>query len=83
MELRARDYPEALTAFEKIATDFQGTLFSEQAEVWKAVVYQRKGDTASAINAYEDFIKRYPQSEDVEYAQKQIAKLKGEDSTKK
>ena len=46
------------------------------AEIWTAIVYRLKGDTATAIGAFEDYIKHYPDSDDVDYARKQIDKLK-------
>jgi tetratricopeptide (TPR) repeat protein len=75
---RAKEYEKARSAFSKIKKDFKGTMFSEAAEIWTAIVYRQEGDTAQAIKAFEGFVKNYPQSEDVEYATEQIKKLKGE-----
>lgn len=83
MHRRAKEYNRALGAFSRIMKDFDGTSFAEEAEIWMAIVYRQKGDTASAIAAFEDFIMHYPESEDIEYAQKQIAKLKGETEEEK
>jgi len=78
MYVRAKEYDTAAAAFTKIMEDFEGTQFAEDAEIWRAYTYRRKGDTTAAITAFEKFIERHPESEDVDYAQKQIAKLKGE-----
>lgn len=74
---RAKNYDGALAAYDTIRNDFKGTIFAEGAEIWKAIVYGKKGDTTAAIAAFEGFVKNYPESEDVEYANEQIKKLKG------
>ncbi len=75
---RGEEYERALTAFESVMEDFTGTFFGETAEIYRAIVYRQKGDTATAIEAFEQFVVNNPDSEDVEYAQGQIRKLKGE-----
>jgi thioredoxin-related protein len=77
MYRRAKNYPKAIDAFKAIAVDFAGTNFEEGADIWTAISYNRAADTTNAIASFEAFIKKYPKSEDVEYAQKQIEKLKG------
>lgn len=76
MMRRAKDYDRALVAFGEIKQKFVGSMFAEGADIYTAIVYKQKGDTAQAIAAFENFIKWYPESEDVEYAAKQIEKLK-------
>lgn len=78
MYRRAKEYATALEAFTGIMKDFEGSMFAQDAEIWRAIVHRQKGDTTTAITAFEEFIEHYPESEDVDYAQKQIAKLKGE-----
>ncbi len=78
---RAKEYDKARSAFAKITKDFKGSMFAEAAEIWTAIVYRQEGDTAQAIKSFEEFIKHYPESEDVEYASGQIKKLKGEVET--
>lgn len=73
---RDRDYDRALEEFSGIAEDFAGTMYAQDAEIYKAIIYHQKGDTATAIEAFEGYIEHYPESEDVEYAQSQIEKLK-------
>lgn len=77
MYRRAKQYDRALEAFGQIARDFKEGMFIEDADIWSAIVYRQKGDTLKAIEAFEDFMKHYPESEDIEYATKQIRKLKG------
>ncbi len=80
---RAKDYDTAKDSFTRIMKDFKGTSFAESAEIWRAIVYRQKADTGMAITAFENFIKHYPESEDIGYAQGQIEKLKGETSESK
>ena len=78
MERRAKNYDEALEKFKAIMTDFAGTQAGMDAEIWKAIVYRLKGDTAQAITGFEQYIRNHPESSDVDYAESQIAKLKGD-----
>lgn len=73
---RTKDYDAALANYKQIESDFGGNMFAENAAIWQAVCYRLKGDTAQAISEFERFIATYPKAEDVEYAQKQIEKLK-------
>lgn len=77
MYLRAKDYDKALDGYDEIAKDFKGTGFAEAADIYTGIALTRKGDTANAINAFEHFVNTYPASEDVQYAKRQIDKLKG------
>jgi tetratricopeptide (TPR) repeat protein len=83
MTSRKKNYAIAIGEYNSIAKDFAGTMFAESADIWVPITYRKMGDTAMAITAFEGFIKKYPTSEDVEYAQKQIAKLKGEPPAEK
>jgi len=80
---RAKDYDKALKAFSNIMKDFKGHSFAQDAEIWKAIVYRQKGDTAKAITTFENYIKHFPKSQDVSYATTQINKLKGKAGNKK
>jgi len=83
MHIRAKVYDLAALAFTSIMNDFEGTQFAEDAEIWRAYTYRKKGDTTAAITAFEEFIEHYPESEDVDYAEKEIKKLKGEPEEEK
>jgi tetratricopeptide (TPR) repeat protein len=72
---RARDYDRSLEAFKEMAVDFQGTDFEEVADIYTAIVYKRMEDTTAAVTAFQKFIDKYPESEDVEYATEQIESL--------
>jgi tetratricopeptide (TPR) repeat protein len=83
MYRRDKDYDRAVSAFSDIMKDLAGSRFAEDAEVWRAIVYKQKGDTATAIAAFEDFLKHYSESDATEYVQGQISKLKGEQEEEK
>ena len=83
MYRRAKDYDKALDSFASIKKDFGSGMFAETADIWMAVVYRTKGDTAAAINQFEQFIANYPESEDVGYAKSQVEKLKNPPPPKK
>ncbi|MFH2050732.1 MAG: thioredoxin domain-containing protein [bacterium] len=79
MSRRAKEYEDALKGFTAIAADFKGKPIGETAEIYRAIVFGSQGDTLQAIGAFEQFIADHPESEDAEYAQLQIKKLKGEE----
>jgi len=83
MHYRAKNYNQALEAYSQIIKDFNGSFLAEPAEIWRAIVFRKMGDTTRAITAFEKFIEHYPESEDISYAEKQIAKLKGETEEEK
>jgi thioredoxin-like negative regulator of GroEL len=76
MRRRDKNYDEALDLFNRIKEKFSQTDKAIEAEMWIAIVYKLKGDTAKAIAGFEQFIKNHPQHEDTSYAQDQIQKLK-------
>lgn len=82
MVRRTKDYDAAREAFTAVMNDFNGTVFAETAEIWRAIVYKQAGDTTAAVTAFEDFIKHYPESEDIDYAKGQIDKLTGKEEAK-
>lgn len=72
---RDKEYVKALDAYQKISEEFR-TNHGRDAVLMKAIVYRKMADTAQAIAAFENFVSRYPDSEDREYAETQIKKLK-------
>ena len=73
-----KEFEKALNVYNGVMEKYKGLDFEEQAEIYRAIAYRDKGDTAQAIIAYADFVKHWPESEDVEYANKQVRKLRGE-----
>jgi thioredoxin-related protein/predicted negative regulator of RcsB-dependent stress response len=78
MHRRAKEFEKALEMYNGVMAKFKGLEFEEEAEIYRAISYRDKGDTAQAITAYAGFVEHWPESEDVEYANKQIGKLRGE-----
>jgi len=72
---RAKEYDKALAEYQRIAEEFAPP-HGRDAVIWQAIVYRQMGDTAQAIGTFESFIERFPDSEDREYAEEQIEKLK-------
>lgn len=75
---RSKEFDNAITAYNSVMEKYKGLKFAEEAEIYIAIAYRDKGDTALAITAYADFVKNWPESEDVGYANKQVRKLRGE-----
>ncbi len=75
---RDEAYDNAIEAYQAVAKDFKGTMFEEGADIYIAYTTMKKEDTVNAIKAFETFVKKYPESEDKEWAESQIKKLNGE-----
>jgi tetratricopeptide (TPR) repeat protein len=80
---RTGDYDAAREAYSEIMKDFAGTNFAENAEIWRAYLYQKEADTTNALKFYKEFMQHYPESEENEWIQKQIDKLEGKESETK
>ncbi len=74
---RDKKWDDAIAAYASVMTDFAGTPFATNAEIMRAIVYSKKGDTTASIGAFEAFIKNNPKADpdDLDYAKKQIDKL--------
>ncbi|MCP4684652.1 MAG: hypothetical protein GY867_04300 [bacterium] len=72
---RAGDYERSLADFKAMAVDFKGTMFQETADIYTAIVHSRMADTSAAVDAFKMFVEKYPESEDVEYANERIEEL--------
>ncbi len=72
---RADDYEQALTKYQNIEKDFTGTGIGMDAVIYQAIVYRSMADTTKAVDTFKAYVERFPDSEDVEYATKQIEKL--------
>ena len=77
---REKDYPRALEEYQKIAAEFT-SYHGRDAVLMQAIVYRKMADTANAIAQFEKYIEQFPQSEDVEYAQEEMEKLKSPPDT--
>jgi len=75
MHRRDKDWETAVSAYQAITADFGDSRVGNEAEIWTAIVYRQSGDTTAAVEHFKAFIENHPDHEDVEYCQKQIAKL--------
>lgn len=73
-----KDFETAMNIYNTVMTKFKGGKYEEEAEIYRALNYRDKGDTAQAITAFAAFAEHWPNSEDFDYANEQIAKLRGE-----
>ncbi len=78
MMRRNKEFDASIAAFKAIKKDFKGTPLDETVSIYIPYTTMTKGDTANAIKSFEQFIKEFPESEDVEFAKKTISELKGE-----
>ena len=81
MYRRAKEYDRAVEAFAAIVTDFETGSFVQEAEIYIPYTLKAKGDTTAAIVAFEHYVENYPESEDAEWANEQIEKLKNPTDT--
>lgn len=77
MYRRNHEYDKAIESYEAIELDFKGSKIAEYAAIYIPVTFKYKEDTAAAIVGYENYLKNYPEGEDIEYAKEQIKLLKG------
>ena len=71
----AKLYDQAIASFQQISSDFQTGSIAEDAQIWTAICYRQKGDTATAVAKFQQFVSDHPQAEAVEYCNEQIKKL--------
>lgn len=77
MYRRNHEYDKAIEAYKKIELEFSGSKIAEYAGIYIPIAFRYKDDTAAAIIAFEDYLKNYPEGEDIDYAKEQIEILKG------
>ncbi len=80
MHRRANEFATAIEMYQAVVKDFGDTPHGEAGHIWTAITYRNQGDTTAAIEHFESFITAFPNSEDVDYARKQIARLNGSDT---
>ncbi len=69
-------YDEAIKRYKEAKTKFTDSAMVDESDIMIAICYRIKGDTTTAIKAFEDYLKAHPNSPDTGYAIKQIEKLK-------
>jgi len=76
MEAKAKNYDIAIEKFERLRADYPASDLFEEASVWVPYTYMRAKDTTKAIELFEAFKEQFPESEEIEWVDKQIKKLK-------
>ena len=69
-------YDEAVNRYKEAKTKFSDSALVDEADIMIAICYRIKGDTTTAITAFEEYLKAHPNSPDTGYAITQIEKLK-------
>jgi tetratricopeptide (TPR) repeat protein len=76
ISLRLDEYDEAIARYKMVRKKFPDSITVNDADIYIAIAHRLKGDTATAIQAFEDFLKNHPNSPDTSYALGQIDRLK-------
>jgi outer membrane protein assembly factor BamD (BamD/ComL family) len=74
--LREEEYGKSITQLNKVIKKFKGSETATEAELWIAYAQRKNGDTAAAIQTYENYIKNHPESEDIERIRERIEEMK-------
>ena len=73
---RNKDYDKSISDYQSVIKDFKGSELDEIANIWIGLVTLRKGDTTDAIAKFENFVKEFSNSEDIEYVEGRLKELK-------
>jgi tetratricopeptide (TPR) repeat protein len=76
LEAREKNHDVAVEYFEKLRADYPASELREEAAIWVPYTHMRAADTVEAIRLFEAFKEEFPESEDLEWVDKQITKLK-------
>ncbi|MBU1320649.1 MAG: outer membrane protein assembly factor BamD [candidate division Zixibacteria bacterium] len=76
MELKAKNYADAVGYFEMMQTEYPASELFEEANVYVPYTLMKAGEKKKAIKAFEAFKKEFPESEDLEWVDEQIVKIK-------
>ncbi len=78
MYRRAKEYDRALDAFRGIQSEFKAGPVAQTAGIYIGLTYREMADTAKAIEAFEDWLQKYPDADDGEtdYVKEKIEGLK-------
>jgi len=76
LSLSLDKYDEAIARYNEAKNKFNDSALVDEADIMIAICYRVKGDTTTAISAFEDYLKNHPNSPDTGYARGQIEKLK-------
>jgi tetratricopeptide (TPR) repeat protein len=80
LEIRKKDYPEAIDAFKRFLEKYPESAMAEDAEMYIPYSYAKAGDTTKALELYEKFLIDHPDSKDTSWVKEKIGELKKEGS---
>lgn len=78
LKVRDKKYTEAVEAFEYFLQRFPKSDMVTDAEAYIPYSYSKAGDTTKALNLYEEFLVKHPDSPDTGWVKDKIKELKGE-----
>ena len=76
MEQRGKNYDEAIEYFEKLEADYPASELYEDACIYVPYIYMKTGNDKKALKLFEEFKKKFPESNDLKWVDKQIKKIK-------
>lgn len=76
LESKAKNYDTAIGHFGKLVADYPDSELREEASIWVPYCLDKADKDAEALELYEAFIVEFPESEDIDWVNKQIDKLK-------
>ena len=75
---RIKEFDKALAIYNEVMAKYKGASFEQEGEIYRAIAFRDMGDTTQAVSAFVAFVEHWPSSEDAEFANEQISKLRGE-----
>ena len=78
LEMRKKDYPKAVDAFEYFLQKFPTSEMALDAEEYIPYCYAKSGDTTKAMELYQTFLTQHPDSPDSDWVRDRMKDLKGE-----
>ncbi len=78
MARRDYHYDLAIKRFQHLIETYPESKYLPEFHIYQAICYKDAGKLQPAIDKFAEYIKRFPQGEDVEYAQGKIESLKEE-----
>lgn len=73
-------YDDAIAGFRDVIKQYPGSDMAEEAATYVPYILARQGKNAEALKLYEQFLKDYPESSEVDWVQGQIENLMSEGS---
>ena len=78
MHYRAKEYDDALSEYANIAQDFSSSSFGRDALIWQGLIYMSMDKNQDAIARFENYLKKYPDSEDADYVKDKLKTLQAD-----